>query len=168
MSIDTIAPTPERARRGHIVKPELDRTRNVTAYRDQSIPERMGLARELLNAFDDFEADWLRSNRQPPCIGGYGERMPGDDPHSKAARIADGRIEGDRAVARALADVGDPVTAAVLVALCGGTTAELIGKHVLGRSNAPQARAAAHERIAMGCHRLAIHYGYISRPRGDP
>jgi len=169
MSItETIAPTPERARRGNIIRPELDRNRNVTAYRDQSIPERMGLDRELLNGWDDFEADWLRSKREPACIGGYGERMPGDDPHSKAARVADTRIEGDKAVSRALADVDDPVTAAVLVALCAGETVEMIGKQILGRSNAPQARAAAQERIAMGCRQLAIHYGYISRPRGVP
>ena len=166
---DIIAPTPERARRGNIARPEVDRARNVTAWRDISIPEKMGLDRELLSAWDDFESDWIRSQREPASIGGYGERVPsGDDNHGKAARIADTRIEGDRAVKRALADIGDPITADVLLALAAGSDVEAIGRTVLGRSNTPQARAAAQERIAMGCRQLAIHYGYISRPRGDP
>jgi len=166
---DIIAPTPERARRGHVVRPEVDRSREVKAWRDVSTPERMGLARELCNGWDDFEGDWIRSNRQPSCIGGYGERMPGgDDIHGKAARIADARIEGDRAIRRALADVSDPITIDVLLALAGGMLPEQIGRHVLGKGNKTGAISAAHERITVGCRLLAIHYGYISRPRGDP
>lgn len=69
---------------------------------------------------------------------------------------------------RALADIGDPTTADVLLALVAGLDVEAIGRTVLGRSNSPQARAAAQERIAMGCRQLAIHYGHVCRPRGDP
>jgi hypothetical protein len=166
---DIIAPTIERQRKGNFHKPDVSRNRDVRAWRDVSVPERMGLDKELQNGWDDFEADWVRSQREPASIGGYGERVPGgDDVHGKAARIADSRIEADRAVKRAIADIGDPVTSDVLLALAAGLDVETIGRTVLGRSNAPQARAAAQERIAMGCRRLAIHYGYVSRPLGDP
>jgi hypothetical protein len=166
---DIIAPTIERQRKGSFAKPDVSRNRDVRAWRDVSVPEKMGLDRELLNGWDDFESDWIRSQREPASIGGYGERVPsGDDVHGKAARIADSRIEADRAVKRALADVGDPTTGDVLLALLAGLDVEAIGRTVLGRSNSPQARAAAQERIAMGCRQLAIHYGHVCRPRGDP
>lgn len=169
MSIDTIAPTPERLRKGSFDTPTVDRQREARAWRDKTVPEKMGLDPELVSGFEDFEADYMLAIKEPVQIGGYGERIPsGDDLHERAFAVAKKRISGRYAVNRALTNIADPITGDVLLALCVGAGPEEIGRTVLGRKSKPVAIAAAHERIAVGCRALAIHYGYIARPRGDP
>ncbi len=167
MSIDTIAPTPERLRKGSFETPTIDRQREARAWRDMSVPEKMGLDPELVSAWEDFQAHCLEADHAPACIANYGDRVAGGgDAHVAATEVALKRISGSYAVSRALHQVGDPITGNVLLALYQGKSPEHIGRTVLGRGNKTAAISATHERIAVGCRALAIHYGYIAR--GDP
>lgn len=162
MSTDTILPTVERLRRDSFEQPHIDQKTDRRAFRALSVPEQMGLAPDLCNAYLDFvravdEAAAVRAG-----VGDYGERVNGgSDPHASMAALADRRIKAGREVMRVIHTVTDAKTARVLCRLIAGDKPEAIGRTVLGYRNASQARTAAHERIEMACTALAIGYGYI-------
>jgi len=162
MSIDTIAPTPERLRRDQFERPQRDQKIDRPAFRALSVPEQMGLPTELCDAYLDFARAVDEAVATRPGVGDYGERINGgSDPHASMAALADRRIKASREVLRVVHTITDAKTAHVLCRLISGDKPEQIGRTVLGKSNRPQAVAAAHERIEMACTALAIGYGYI-------
>jgi hypothetical protein len=163
MSLDTIiGPTPERLARDQFEKPHKDQQTDRPAWRALSVPEQMGLAHELCDAYLDFVNDLKRAERTASGVGDYGERIASSsDPHESMARIVADRIKAGSKARSAFHVITDRKTAEVLCKLVDGYTPERIGREVLNKNNRPQAVAAAHERIEMACTALAIGYGYI-------
>lgn len=159
---DTITPTPERLRRDQFERPQRDQKIDRPAFRALSVPEQMGLAPELCDAYLDFVRAVEEASAIRPGVGDYGERVNGgSDPHAGMAALADRRIKAGWEVARAVTNITDKKTAQVLVCLLAGDKPDKIGREVLHKRNRPQAVAAAHERIEMACTSLAIAYGYV-------
>lgn len=162
MSTDTLIPTKERLRRDQFEAPHVDQKTDRRAFRALSVPEQMGLAPELCDAFLDFCRAVDDAIATRPGVGDYGERVNGgSDPHASMAALADRRIKASREVLRVVHTITDTKTAQVLCRLVNGDKPEAIGRSVLGKGNKTAAIAAAHERIEMACASLAIGYGYI-------
>jgi hypothetical protein len=179
MSLDVIAPTPERLSKAvYVEKPAKDQKTKRDAWRIVSPVETMykrgQLSEECWQAYQRFERDLDRADRVTSAIAKYGERAgAGGTPVSQLATEVicpeDIKIAAIQRVEEAMEAIGHtPTIAALKTAILKETTLEEIGRKFGGWRNKAQACAAAVTMIQHGCYRLAVHYGYLRKPGRPP
>lgn len=178
MSLDYVAPTPERLKKApHVERPMKDQKTKRDAWRIVSPVETMykrgQLSEECWQAFQRFERDLDRADRVTSAVAKYGDRAAtGGTPVSQLATEVicpeDIKTAAVRRVEEAIGAIGHvPTIAALKTVSLKETTLEEIGRKFGGWKNKPQATAAAVTMIQQGCYRLAVHYGYF-RQSGRP
>jgi len=166
MSLDTIAPTPERLGKGTIVAPEVNQTVQRRAYKALTPIETLHKAGRISDACNDAAAKltkhYLGSLGVDVSAGDGGEPLEFPRSYHSAKLVEAEREISNKLVWWALIELVQET----------GTTLEDIGRRGYGYRKRDQAHAAGLATVSQGLHRLATYWGMTAseyhqlRPNG--